>query len=125
MTWKLLSIASSIYEQGLPDVTVDFDVDRYDPVEGDLKRVEDLSLGGWTLFVGRHSNAVALPADQYPVKPASIYFTDVFGDVNCGRDIGIFDYEKKTVSPCHYPFDDAHSFGKILPAPMWFFSTPT
>ncbi|GER41733.1 hypothetical protein STAS_18469 [Striga asiatica] len=116
----------SIYEQGLPDLTVDFDVDRYDPASGDFKRVEDLSLGGWSLFVGRCSNAVALqPADECSVKPGSIYFTDVFGDLNCGRDIGVFNYEKKMVSPCNYPFDYAHSFEKILRAPMWFFPTPT
>ncbi|GER41229.1 hypothetical protein STAS_17930 [Striga asiatica] len=108
-------------------LTIDFDVDRYDPEEGgDLVRCS--SLGNWALFVGARSHAVALPVAQLPgLRPNSIYFTDmegteVFEDdqlIN-GHDSGIFDYEKKTVSPCYYPVD-VRRLKKIFPAPMWFF----
>ncbi|GER51979.1 hypothetical protein STAS_29396 [Striga asiatica] len=107
-------------------VTIDFDVDRYDPEGGDLVRCS--SLGNWALFVGACSHAVALSAAQMPgLRPNSIYFTDMEGtevfkndQVINGNDIGILDYEKKTVSPCYYPVD-VRRLKKIFPAPMWFF----
>ncbi|GER54704.1 hypothetical protein STAS_32323 [Striga asiatica] len=111
----------SIYEQGLPYVTIDFDVERYDPANAGVKCVEDSFMGGWALFVGYYSDAVALPVAHYPevLKPWSIYFTDVL-DPSEGRDVGIFNYQNKTVSPCYYPCD-AQSLKKISPAPMWYF----
>ncbi|GFQ04578.1 hypothetical protein PHJA_002601700 [Phtheirospermum japonicum] len=82
------------------------------------------------LLVVTH-HAVALPATQFPgLKPNSIYFTNAietgswrgedddtpFG----GHDIGIFNYQDRTVSSCYYPCD-VQSLKKILPVPMWFF----
>ncbi|GER49245.1 hypothetical protein STAS_26471 [Striga asiatica] len=106
-------------------VTVDFDVHRYDPEDVDHpKYVEGSSLGGWAIFVGFSSHAIALPVTDFPeLEPNSIYFTDptlVTQVENCvcgGHDIGIFNYEDKTVSRCYYPSD----VRKIFPAPMWFF----
>ncbi|CAA0841370.1 Unknown protein [Striga hermonthica] len=117
----------SIFEQGFPYVTIDFDVERYDPATAGVKCVEDSFLGGWALFFGFYSDAVALPVAHCPavVKPGSIYFTDVMGawigeDPSGGHDVGIFNYENKTVSPCYYPCD-AQSLKRICPAPMWYF----
>ncbi|GER35752.1 hypothetical protein STAS_12049 [Striga asiatica] len=117
------------YERGLPGVTIDFDVHKYDPEDGELKYVEGSCLGGWALFVGLSSDAVALRAADFPeLKPNSIYFTDALEDAvieddnfpTGGHDIGIFNYEKKTVSPCYYPCD-TNNMRKTFPAPMWFF----
>ncbi|GER38013.1 hypothetical protein STAS_14452 [Striga asiatica] len=100
-----------ILEQCPASVTFDFDADRYDPEVGDLVRCS--SLGDWAVFVGNCSHAVALSAAHLSgLRPNSIYFTDlkdteVFEDdelIN-GHDVGILDYEKKTVSPCYYPVD--------------------
>ncbi|CAA0840537.1 Unknown protein [Striga hermonthica] len=122
----------SIYEQGFPYMTIDFDVERYDPATAGVECVEDSFLGGWALFVGYYSHAVALPVAHYPevVKPGSIYFTDVlrpwigFGEYPCGgHDVGIFSYESKTVSSCYCPCD-AQSLKKISPGPMWYFPSP-
>ncbi|GER33288.1 hypothetical protein STAS_09416 [Striga asiatica] len=113
-------------KRGFPSVTVDFDVHKYDPEDGELKYVEG-SLGGWALFVGLHSHAVALPAADFPeLKPNSIYFTDAKLDASIeeykdcltgGHDIGIFNYENKTVSPCYFPCD-AQNLRKTYPGPM-------
>ncbi|CAA0836413.1 Unknown protein [Striga hermonthica] len=117
-----------IEEHGFPVVTVDFDVHKYDPEDGKLKYVKR-SLGGWALFVGLHSDAVALPAADFPeLKPNSIYFTDAslgasidcMGYLTGGHDIGIFNYENKTVSPCYFPCD-VQNMRKTYPGPMWFF----
>ncbi|CAA0834257.1 Protein of unknown function (DUF295 [Striga hermonthica] len=115
------------YERGLPGVTIDFDVHKYDPEDMDVKYVEGSSLGGWALFVGLHSDAVALPAADFPeLNPNSIYFTDAQEDSiiedfpTGGHDIGIFNYENKTVLPCYFPCD-AKNLRKTFPAPMWFF----
>ncbi|CAA0827530.1 Unknown protein [Striga hermonthica] len=115
-----------ILEKFPPSVTIDFDVDRYDQEGGDLVRCS--SLGNLALFVGNCSHAVALSAAQLPgLRPNSIYFTDLedteeFEDdvLFNGHDTGIFDYEKKTVSPCYYPVDPRR-LEKIFPGPMWFF----
>ncbi|GER25311.1 hypothetical protein STAS_00883 [Striga asiatica] len=79
-----------------PGVTIDFDVRKYDPEDMDVKYVEGSSLGGWALFVGLHSDAVALPASEFPeLNPNSIYFTDAQEDCKIeyipsgGHDIGI------------------------------------
>ncbi|GER25313.1 hypothetical protein STAS_00881 [Striga asiatica] len=100
------------YLRGLLGVTIDFDVRKYDPEDMDVKYVEGSSLGGWALFVGFHSDAVALPAAEFPeLNPNSIYFTDAQEDCKIeyypigGHDIGIFNYENKTVLPCYYPCD--------------------
>ncbi|CAA0837180.1 Protein of unknown function (DUF295 [Striga hermonthica] len=115
------------YERGLPCVTVDFDVHKYDPEDGEFKYVEGSSLGGGALFVGFCSDAVALPAAEFPeLKPNSIYFTDAMEDAliddfkTGGHDIGIFDYVEKTVLPCYFPCD-AKNMRKSFPAPTWFF----
>ncbi|CAA0806421.1 Unknown protein [Striga hermonthica] len=98
----------------------------YDPESGYLVRCS--SLGNWALFVGAHSHAVALPAPELGwLRPNSIYFTDMHGfevfeddQLINGCDIGILDYEKKTVSPCYYPID-VRRLKKIFPPPIWFF----
>ncbi|CAA0820135.1 Unknown protein [Striga hermonthica] len=113
-------------ELGLPRVTVDFDVHKYDPEDGELKYVEGSCLGGWALFVGFHSDAVTLPAAEFPeLKPNSIYFSNATADASIehvltgGHDIGIFSYENKTVSPCYFPCDPKN-LRKTYPAPMWY-----
>ncbi|CAA0827126.1 Unknown protein [Striga hermonthica] len=104
----------------LPSVTIDFDVHRYDPKDGDLKYVDGSCLGGWALFVGNNSQSFALRSPE--LKPNSIYFTDPLeSSINQGNhDIGIFSYEDKTVSPCYYPCDPAN-LKPIFPPPIWFF----
>ncbi|CAA0834919.1 Unknown protein [Striga hermonthica] len=109
----------------LSTATIDFDVHRYDPKDGDLKYVEGSCLGGWALFVGNYNHSVALRARDFPeLKPNSIYFTDTLPDrcdSNQGNhDIGIFSYEDKTVSPCYYPCDPPN-LKPMFPEPMWFF----
>ncbi|GER36969.1 hypothetical protein STAS_13356 [Striga asiatica] len=111
----------------LTTATIDFDVYRYDPEDGDLKYVEGSCLGGWALFVGNYNHSVALRARDFPeLKPNSIYFTDTLPDSydsNQGNhDIGIFSYEDKTVSPCYYPCDPPN-LKPMFPEPMWFFPT--
>ncbi|GFP80744.1 hypothetical protein PHJA_000217700 [Phtheirospermum japonicum] len=87
------------------------------------------SLDGLAMFVGMNHSFAVPGVDELGLKPNSIYFTDsnknptlppdsIYG----GHDIGIFDYENKTISPCYYPCD-VHSLRKIVPSPMWF--TPT
>ncbi|GER43686.1 hypothetical protein STAS_20555 [Striga asiatica] len=109
----------------LPSSTIDFDIHRYDWEDGDLKYVEGSCLNGWALFVGNYNHSVALRACDFPeLKPNSIYFTDALAyhcDCNKGNyDIGIFNYEDKTVSPCYYPCDPGN-LKPMFPAPMWFF----
>lgn len=77
------------------------------------------SLDGLALFIGAN-HGFALRADEYPgLKPNSIYFTDTeyvrqrwcteddddeerdFG----GHDVGIFNYQDGTFSPCYFPSD--------------------
>ncbi|GFP89020.1 hypothetical protein PHJA_001045700 [Phtheirospermum japonicum] len=117
-----------------PYKTIGFDVhkinrDAEEEEEG-LSYLED-SLDGLAMFVGlNHSFAVSATAAN-GLQPNSIYFTDERllspsgwrDDVNYGgHDIGIFDYQNKTISPCYYPCD-VQSFKRIIPAPIWF--TPT
>ncbi|GFP85603.1 hypothetical protein PHJA_000704000 [Phtheirospermum japonicum] len=75
------------------------------------------------MFVGlNHSFAVSATAAN-GLKPNSIYFTDERGwrddVIYGGHDIGIFDYQNKTISPCYYPCD-VQSFKRIRPATIWF-----
>ncbi|CAA0816283.1 Unknown protein [Striga hermonthica] len=116
-------------KRGLPCVTSDFAVEKYNPEDEDVKYVE--SLDGLALFVGYQSDAVALQVAEFPeLKSNSIYFTDGVEDgliedyPTGGHDIGVFDYENKTVSPCYYPCD-IKKMRKTFPAPMWFFPTRT
>ncbi|KAL3624274.1 hypothetical protein CASFOL_033090 [Castilleja foliolosa] len=112
-----------------PHVTVDFEVYKYDHEKKDF-RYED-SLDDLALFIGLESDTVALPASHFTgVKPNSIYFTDTIGtgywfgkDEDApfgGHDIGIFNYQDKTISSCYYPCD-VKSIQRILPSPIWFF----
>ncbi|KAL3626629.1 hypothetical protein CASFOL_030178 [Castilleja foliolosa] len=122
-----------------PYVTIRFDVLKYDRKKGKFKYVDGSSsscLGGYAIFVGPLSHSVAIPATRFPelLKPDSIYFTDGYfegtfdGDYKypfddervVGHDIGIYNYQDKTVSPCYYPCD-VRSLKKILPPPIWFF----
>ncbi|GER53381.1 hypothetical protein STAS_30891 [Striga asiatica] len=115
-------------KRGLPSSTIDFDVKKYNLEDEDVKYVD--SLDGLALFVGFQSDAVALWVAEFPeLKSNSIYFTDGVEDgliedyPTGGHDIGIYDYENKTVSPCCYPCD-IKKMKKTFPAPMWFFPTP-
>ncbi|GFP93442.1 hypothetical protein PHJA_001488600 [Phtheirospermum japonicum] len=112
-----------------PHKTVDFDIQKYDPEDGGFEPVDDSSLGGLALFIGFYNHSVALSTTEFPeLKPNSIYFTDPlqtptfkiddlpFG----GHDIGIFNFQGKTVSPCYYPCD-VQSIKRIVPSPVWFF----
>ncbi|KAL3619290.1 hypothetical protein CASFOL_036860 [Castilleja foliolosa] len=117
-----------------PHLTVDLRVYKYDPDERGAFTVAGLD--GLALFVGLEGDTVALPASSFPgLKANSIYYTDTIGTSNwtsshdgkCdedapfgGHDIGIFNYDDKTVSSCYYPCD-VQSIQRILPSPMWFF----
>ncbi|KAL3629440.1 hypothetical protein CASFOL_026662 [Castilleja foliolosa] len=117
-------------------MTIGFDIWKYYPEEGKFKYLDSSSLGGLAIFVGLLSHSVAIQASDFPdVKPGSVYFTDGYctgtlggddDDVLCrgGHDIGIFNFQNKTVSPCYYPCD-LPSLKNILPAPIWFFPSLT
>ncbi|CAA0832077.1 Unknown protein [Striga hermonthica] len=116
-----------------PYKTLAFDVHKIDPGEGGGGKLSyvDWSLSGLAMFVGlNHSCAVM--ATNGGLKPDSIYFTDdkVFNPRNSnytdqeekmygGHDIGVYDYGKKTISPCYYPCD-VGSLKRIMPSPIWF-----
>uniref|UniRef100_A0A830C403 KIB1-4 beta-propeller domain-containing protein n=1 Tax=Phtheirospermum japonicum TaxID=374723 RepID=A0A830C403_9LAMI len=114
-----------------PHKTVGFDVHRIDREGRKLSYMGEGSLDGLAMFVG-HNHSFAVRAAEYPgLNPNSIYFTDhwfstprrverAYG----GHDIGIFDYENKTISPCYYPID-VQSFKRIMPAPLWFTPSPS
>ncbi|GER29652.1 hypothetical protein STAS_05541 [Striga asiatica] len=121
-----------------PYKTVAFDVHKIDREEGGGGKLSYVggSLGGLSMFVG-HNHSFAVMATN-GLKPDSIYFTEdrVFCPGNSyfgedeetrygGHDIGIYDYEKKTISPCYYPCD-VGSLKRIVPPPIWFTpSTPS
>ncbi|CAA0833639.1 Unknown protein [Striga hermonthica] len=116
-----------------PYKTVAFDVHKIDREEGGGGKLSyvDGSLSGLAMFVGlNHSCAVMATNDG--LKPDSIYFTDdkEFNPRNSnytdeeekmygGHDIGIYDYEKKTISPCYYPCEVGR-LKRIMPSPIWF-----
>ncbi|KAK6142466.1 hypothetical protein DH2020_022814 [Rehmannia glutinosa] len=100
-------------------------------LDGALK-VMCRSLDSMAIFVGSNHGR-ALSASEYPcLNPNSIYFTEPQSDGRFisgaddldhgGHDLGIFDYENETFSPCYYPCD-VQSMKRIEPVPMWF--TPT
>ncbi|KAL3647828.1 hypothetical protein CASFOL_008796 [Castilleja foliolosa] len=114
-----------------PYKTVSFDVHKLDwELDGEggrLRHLDGGSLDGLAMFVGlNHSFAVSATEDN-GLKPNSIYFTDDkelalpkwFDKKYGGHDIGIFNYENKTISPCYYPCD-VQSFKRIMPEPIWF-----
>ncbi|KAL3629302.1 hypothetical protein CASFOL_026524 [Castilleja foliolosa] len=117
-------------------MTIGFDIFKYDDSEkGKFEYLDSSSLGDLAIFVGSHSHSVAIQATEFlGVKPNSVYFTDgmytgtlegdewfvYFEEFCCGHDIGIYNYQDKTVSPCYYPCD-VPSVKTILPAPIWFF----
>ncbi|KAL3629324.1 hypothetical protein CASFOL_026546 [Castilleja foliolosa] len=118
-------------------MTIGFDIFKYDSEKGKFKYLDSSSLGDLAIFVGKHSHSVAIQATEFPgVKPNSVYFTDAYGTGNlngddsdynrqiCGHDIGIYNYQDKTVSPCYYPCD-VPSVKMTLPAPIWFFPSRT
>ncbi|GFP94223.1 hypothetical protein PHJA_001566800 [Phtheirospermum japonicum] len=109
-------------DDSTPYTTVGFNVYRYDPETGSLKYM-DGSLGGLALFVGSN-NGFALSAAEFPeLKPNSIYYTTPpqWSDCCGGHDVGIFNYQDQTFSPCFYPPDVESR--KRVSGPMWF--TPT
>ncbi|KAL3629304.1 hypothetical protein CASFOL_026526 [Castilleja foliolosa] len=118
-----------------PYMTIGFDIFKYDSEKGKFEYLDRSSLGDLAIFVGSHSHSVAIQATEFPgVKANSVYFTDgrytgklegdesdVYYKVLCrGHDIGIYNYQDKTVSPCYYPCD-VPSVKTILPVPIWFF----
>ncbi|KAL3647784.1 hypothetical protein CASFOL_008752 [Castilleja foliolosa] len=114
-----------------PYKTVSFDVLKLDwELDGEGGRLSHLdggSLDGLAMFVGLNHSFAVSANEANGLNPNSIYFTDDKGftpaskwDVPYGgHDIGIFDYENKTISPCYYPCD-IQSFKKIKPEPFWF-----
>ncbi|GER53382.1 hypothetical protein STAS_30895 [Striga asiatica] len=124
------SFADDVYYEGnsdsdeSPHKTVGFDVHKYDPKTG-KKVYMDRTLGGLALFVGPQEG-FALSADEYQgLKPNSIYYTDMYYlDRYGGHDIGIFNYENETFSPCYYPCDLKSMMTKIVPNPIWFRPSP-
>ncbi|KAL6551921.1 hypothetical protein OROGR_008075 [Orobanche gracilis] len=110
-----------------PHKTIAFDVDRVDDLDnnGGVRLSRPRPTAGLSIFLGlNQSFAISAPHDQ--LKPNSIYFTDpnpcvymcettMYG----GHDIGVFDYENRTLSPCYYPCD-VSSLKKITPPPFWF-----
>ncbi|GER26513.1 hypothetical protein STAS_02158 [Striga asiatica] len=122
-----------------PYKTVAFDVHKIDREEGGGGKLSYVggSLGGLSMFVG-HNHSFAVMPTNGGLKPDSIYFTEDrefcpgnsnFGEdeetIYGGHDIGIYDYEKKTISPCYYPCD-VGSLKRIVPSPIWFTpSTPS
>ncbi|KAL6494718.1 hypothetical protein OROGR_031518 [Orobanche gracilis] len=114
-----------------PEKTVAFDVHKIDLLGRRVGHVEG-SLDGLAMFVGlNHSFAVSAAEFPHQLKPNSIYFTEdriIIPPVRCdckygGHDIGIFDYEKGTISSCYYPCD-VQNFKRIVPPPIWFAPTP-
>ncbi|KAL3647459.1 hypothetical protein CASFOL_008427 [Castilleja foliolosa] len=128
------SAVENLYDKSYPYKTVFFDVHKVDwELGGDGGRISLLdggSLDGLAMFVGRNHSFAVLATEANGLKPNSIYFTDEKmvtpspkRDVTYGgHDIGIFDYENKTISSCYYPCD-LHNFKRITPEPIWF--TPT
>ncbi|KAL3647746.1 hypothetical protein CASFOL_008714 [Castilleja foliolosa] len=127
------SSVEDLDDDSYPYKTVSFDVLKLDwEMDGEGGRLSHLvdggSLDGLAMFVGvNHSFAVTANEDN-GLKPNSIYFTDAIDftppkwDVDCkygGHDIGIYDFENKTISPCYYPCD-VQSFKRIMPEPIWF-----
>ncbi|KAL3647752.1 hypothetical protein CASFOL_008720 [Castilleja foliolosa] len=131
---KMAPDGSAVEELGndsYPYKTVSFDVHEIDweldRGGGRLSHVDGGSLDGLAMFVGlNHSFAVSATEDN-GLKPNSIYFTDDkeltlpkwFDEKYGGHDIGIFDYENKTISSYFYPCD-VRSVEKIMPEPIWF-----
>ncbi|KAL3637034.1 hypothetical protein CASFOL_019333 [Castilleja foliolosa] len=113
-----------------PYKTIEFDVHEIDREGRRLSYMEGC-LDGMSMFIGlNHSFLISGAAGTGDgVKPNCIYFTDDkeltpsdYWEVNelfGGHDIGIFDYENKTISSCYYPCD-LNSFKRIKPAPIWF-----
>ncbi|KAL3642973.1 hypothetical protein CASFOL_013788 [Castilleja foliolosa] len=111
-----------------PYKTIGFSVLKYDyerpRLTNGVRLVEggNNSLHGLAMFVGMNHSFAVSGADDLGLKPNSIYFTDsnknptlppdsIYG----GHDIGIFDYDNKTISPCYYPCD-VPSLRKIVPS---------
>ncbi|GER29535.1 hypothetical protein STAS_05402 [Striga asiatica] len=115
------------FDESVPYKTVGFDVHKYEPKTGKMVYM-DRNLGGLALFVGPHEG-FALPAHEYQgLKPNSIYYTDMYySDYENrygGHDIGIFNYENETFSPCYYPCDLKSMMTRIEPNPIWFRPSP-
>ncbi|KAL3645533.1 hypothetical protein CASFOL_010713 [Castilleja foliolosa] len=125
---------SSTEEGGYDDYpykTVSFNVHKIDwELEGGggrLSHMDGGSLDGLAIFIGLNHSFAVLASESNGLKPDSIYFTNDKEFTPCnfldrkygGHDIGIFDYETKTISPCYYPCD-VKSLKKIAPEPMWF-----
>ncbi|EYU30583.1 hypothetical protein MIMGU_mgv1a013926mg [Erythranthe guttata] len=128
------------HDYSFPYQTVGFVVDQIIVLPGgddgekkkELRRM-DGNLDGMSFFIGAkgHGFVVVPNEDNYNghVEPNCIYFTDSHQltprpwskkKVSCGgHDIGIFNYENSTFSPCYYP-RDLQSARKMNPAPTWF-----
>ncbi|KAL3647780.1 hypothetical protein CASFOL_008748 [Castilleja foliolosa] len=118
-------------DNSYPYKTVSFDVLKVDwELGGDGGRLSYLdggSFDGLAMFVGVNHSFAVLATEDNGLKPNTIYFTDdksitppKWSDRKYGgHDIGIFDYENKTISSCYYPCD-LQSFKKIIPEPIWF-----
>lgn len=122
---KDILTCDGFFDISLPYKTVDFDVYKYDRERGDWKYMDGGSLDGMALFIGVN-HGFALSAPQ--LKPDSIYFTDTMEfcpsipqiKTYGGHDLGIFNYQNKTLSPCYYYPCNYHFIRRILPPPIWF-----
>ncbi|KAL3647782.1 hypothetical protein CASFOL_008750 [Castilleja foliolosa] len=120
-----------------PYKTISFDVHKVDWKSGGeggiLSHLDGGSLDGLAMFLGVNHSFAVLATEDNGLKPNSIYFTDDtelipdkkripkewFDWKHGGYDIGIFDYENKTISSCYYPCD-LQNFERITPDPIWF-----
>ncbi|KAL5719695.1 hypothetical protein ACHQM5_012440 [Ranunculus cassubicifolius] len=82
--------------------------------------VELKNLGEYSLFLGRNTSVSILASYHGGIKKNCIYFTDDWtnlasvGDMSCGRDMGVFDVEKKDIQP-HYRGTST----SIYSPPLW------
>ncbi|KAL3647781.1 hypothetical protein CASFOL_008749 [Castilleja foliolosa] len=129
------SAMKDLAKNSYPYKTVSFDVYKVDwKLDGEggrLSHVDGGSLDGLAMFVGVNHSFAVLATEDNGLKPNSIYFTndkELIPDKELypkewidwkqgDHDIGIFDYENKTVS-CYDPCD-LQNFKRIT-EPIWF-----
>ncbi|KAL3647779.1 hypothetical protein CASFOL_008747 [Castilleja foliolosa] len=117
-----------------PYKTISFDVHKVDwKLDGEggrLSHVDGGSLDGLAMFVGVNHSFAVLATEDNGLKPNSIYFTNDKGLIpdkdlypkewlnwkQGDHDIGIFDYENKTIS-CYDPCD-LQNFKRVT-EPIW------
>ncbi|KAL3647751.1 hypothetical protein CASFOL_008719 [Castilleja foliolosa] len=131
------SAMKDLAKDSYPYKTISFDVHKVDWKSGGeggrLSHLDGGSLDGLAMFVGVNHSFAVLATEDNGLKPNSIYFTndkalipdkDLFpkewidwkqGD----HDIGIFDYENKTISS-FYDHCDLQNYKRVTAEPVWF-----